>query len=49
LGKEIPKEIEKIKKECVSEIYNKTWLNQFNKIKETLENLIRLLLQKLKI
>lgn len=34
LGKEIPKGIEKIKKEFVSEIYNETWLNQLNKIKE---------------
>jgi len=34
LGKEIPKGIEKIKKDFISEIYNETWLNQLNKIKE---------------
>jgi len=34
LGKEIPKDIEKIKKEFISEIYNETWLNQLDKIKE---------------
>jgi len=34
LGKEIPKDIEKIKKEFISEIYNETWLNQLNNIKE---------------
>jgi len=34
LGKEVPKEIEKIKKEFISEIYNETWLNQLDKIKE---------------
>ena len=33
LGKEIPKDIEKIKKEFISEIYNETWLNQLNRIK----------------
>ncbi len=34
LGKEIPKDIEKIKKEFISEIYNETWINQLDKIKE---------------
>lgn len=34
LGKEIPKDIEKIKKEFISEIYNETWLNQLDRIKE---------------
>ncbi len=34
LGKEVPKDIEKIKKEFISEIYNETWLNQLDKIKE---------------
>ncbi|MBU0894815.1 MAG: Fic family protein [Nanoarchaeota archaeon] len=34
LGKEIPKDIEKVKKEFISEIYNETWLNQLDKIKE---------------
>lgn len=34
LGKEIPKDVEKIKKEFISEIYNETWLNKLNKIKE---------------
>ncbi len=34
LGKEIPKDIEKIKKDFVSEIYNETWLNQLNRIKK---------------
>jgi len=34
LGKEIPSDIEKIKKEFISEIYNETWLNQLDKIKE---------------
>ena len=34
LGKEIPKNIEKIKREFISEIYNEKWLNKLNKIKE---------------
>jgi Fic family protein len=34
LGKEIPQDVEKIKKEFTSEMYNETWLNQLNKIKE---------------
>lgn len=34
LGKEIPKNVEKIKREFISEIYNEKWLNQLNKIKE---------------
>jgi len=34
LGKEIPKNIEKIKREFISEIYNEKWLNNLNKIKE---------------
>ena len=34
MGKEIPSDIEKIKKEFISEIYNETWLNQLDKIKE---------------
>jgi len=34
LGKEIPKDIEKIKREFILEIYNETWLNQLDKIKE---------------
>ena len=34
LGKEIPKNVEKIKREFISEIYNKKWLNKLNKIKE---------------
>lgn len=34
LGKEIPKDIDKIRKEFISEIYCENWLNQINKIKE---------------
>ena len=34
LGKEIPKNVEKIKREFLSEIYNKKWLNNLNKIKD---------------
>ena len=34
LGKEIPKDMERIKKEFISEIYTETWLNQLDKIKE---------------
>ncbi len=34
LGKAVPKDIKKIKKEFISEIYNETWLNQLEKIKE---------------
>ncbi len=34
LGKEIPFDIEKLKKEFISEIYCENWLNQINKIKE---------------
>jgi len=34
LGKEIPKDIDKIKKEFVSEIYSETWLNQLDNIKQ---------------
>jgi len=34
LGKKIPKDIEKIKKDFISEIYSETWLNQLDKIKE---------------
>lgn len=34
LGKEIPKNVEKIKKEFISDMYNENWLNQLDKIKE---------------
>ena len=34
LGKEVPKEIEEIKKQFLLEIYNTLWLNKINKIKE---------------
>jgi Fic family protein len=34
LGKEIPKNVEEIKRRFISEIYNETWLNQLNNIRE---------------
>lgn len=34
LGKEIPKDIEKLKKQFLLEIYNELWLNKINNIKE---------------
>jgi Fic family protein len=34
LGKEIPKDIERIERDFILEIYNETWLNRLDKIKE---------------
>ncbi len=43
LGKEIPKNIEKLKKEFVFEIYKEKWFNLFDKIKENYKKEQRLM------